>query len=81
MLVDTEPVQNRPLKFANKPVENPTLDPFTMVDGHYVGHDGFVVPKNFDEFSGSPNTSVTGSEGTWTGQRQKKMSRTGRKTC
>jgi hypothetical protein len=50
MLINTEPVQNQPLKFANKPVENPTLDPFTMVDGHYVGHDGFVVPKNFDEF-------------------------------
>ena len=25
-------------------------DPFTIADGHYVGHDGFVVPKNFDEF-------------------------------
>ena len=25
-------------------------DPFTITDGHYVGHDGFVVPKNFDEF-------------------------------
>jgi len=50
MLTNTEPVQNQPLNFADKPVENPTLDPFTMVDGHYVGHDGFVVPKNFDEF-------------------------------
>jgi hypothetical protein len=50
MLTDTEPVQNQPLKFANKTVENSTPDPFTMVDGHYIGHDGFVVPKNFDEF-------------------------------
>jgi hypothetical protein len=25
-------------------------DPFTVVDGRYVGHDGFVVPKDFDEF-------------------------------
>ena len=25
-------------------------DPFTLIDGRYVGHDGFVVPKDFDEF-------------------------------
>lgn len=25
-------------------------DPFTLVDGHYVGDDGFVVPNNFSEF-------------------------------
>ncbi len=50
MLINTEPDQNQPLKFANKPVENPSPDPFTLVDGHYIGHDGFVVPKNFDEF-------------------------------
>lgn len=25
-------------------------DPFTVVDGHYVAHDGFIVPKNCDEF-------------------------------
>jgi len=50
MLTNTEPLQNQPLKFANKTVENSTPDPFTMVDGHYIGHDGFVVPKNFDEF-------------------------------
>jgi hypothetical protein len=25
-------------------------DPFAIRDGHYVGHDGFVVPKDFDEF-------------------------------
>lgn len=25
-------------------------DPFKIEDGHYVGHDGFVVPKSFAEF-------------------------------
>lgn len=25
-------------------------DRFSVVDGHNVGHDGFVVPKDFDEF-------------------------------
>ena len=50
MLTNTDPVQNQPLKFANKTVENSTPDPFTMVDGHYIGHDGFVVPQDFDEF-------------------------------
>jgi hypothetical protein len=25
-------------------------DPFTILDGRYVGHDGFVVPKDFNEF-------------------------------
>ena len=50
MLSNTEAIQNQPLKFANIPVENRTPDHFSVVDGHYVGHDGFVVPKNFDEF-------------------------------
>jgi hypothetical protein len=27
-----------------------TSDPVMFVDGHYVGHDGFVVPKDFPEF-------------------------------
>ena len=27
-----------------------TCDPVMFVDGHYVGHDGFVVPKDFAEF-------------------------------
>jgi hypothetical protein len=31
-------------------VENRHDGPFTVRDGRYVGHDGFVVPKNFDEF-------------------------------
>lgn len=25
-------------------------DPFTIHDGHYIGHDGFVVPNSFAEF-------------------------------
>lgn len=25
-------------------------DPFALIDGRYIGHDGFVVPKDFDEF-------------------------------
>ncbi len=28
----------------------PETDPFTVLDGRYIGHDGFVIPKNFDEF-------------------------------
>ncbi len=42
--------ENQPINFANISVENRKPDPFTCGDGHYVGHDGFVVPKNFDEF-------------------------------
>lgn len=37
-------------RFASCSVANRKSDPFTVVDGHYIGHDGFVVPKNFDEF-------------------------------
>src|SRR6185503_7686029 len=25
-------------------------DPFTIQNGHYVGHDGFIVPNSFTEF-------------------------------
>lgn len=28
----------------------PKTDPFSIVNGHYVGHDGFVVPRDFEEF-------------------------------
>jgi hypothetical protein len=36
---------------ANFSVEKPLkTDSFTIADGHYVGHDGFVVPKDFEEF-------------------------------
>jgi hypothetical protein len=50
MQSNTVVVDDQPINFASIPVENRTPDPFTIVDGHYVGHDGFVVPKNFDEF-------------------------------
>jgi hypothetical protein len=50
MLSNTVEVDNQPINFASIPVENRTPDPFTVIDGHYVGHDGFVVPKDFDEF-------------------------------
>jgi len=50
MQSNTVEIDNQPINFASIPVENRTPDPFTIVDGHYVGHDGFVVPKNFDEF-------------------------------
>src|SRR5271170_338801 len=36
--------------FASFSVENRKSDPFTVVDGRYIGHDGFVVPKDFSEF-------------------------------
>ena len=50
MQSNTNAVENQPVSFTNISVENRSLDPFTIVDGRYVGHDGFVVPKNFDEF-------------------------------
>ena len=50
MQSNTAAVRNQPINFTNISVENRKPDPFTVVDGRYVGHDGFVVPKNFDEF-------------------------------
>lgn len=50
MQSNTVAVENRTVNFASISVENGTSDPFKVVDGHYVGHDGFVVPKNFEEF-------------------------------
>jgi hypothetical protein len=50
MQSNTTAVENQPINFANFSVENRKTDPFTIVDGRYIGHDGFVVPKNFDEF-------------------------------
>jgi hypothetical protein len=50
MQSNTATVGNQPVNFTNISVENRKPDPFTIADGHYVGHDGFVVPKNFDEF-------------------------------
>jgi len=39
-------------KFSNISVEKRTYrcDPFEIKDGRYIGHDGFVVPKDFNEF-------------------------------
>jgi hypothetical protein len=50
MLSNTATTENQPVVFANFPVEKRQSEPFTITDGHYVGHDGFVVPKDFDEF-------------------------------
>ena len=50
MQSNTAAVGNRDINFVSFSVENRRSDPFTIVDGQYIGHDGFVVPKNFDEF-------------------------------
>jgi hypothetical protein len=47
---NTVAVENQTINFANISVENRKPDPFTIVNGRFVGLDGFVVPKNFDEF-------------------------------
>jgi hypothetical protein len=50
MQSNTAVVENRTVNFATISVEKCTPDTFTVVDGRNVGHDGFVVPKDFDEF-------------------------------
>ena len=50
MQSNTVAVGNQPANFPNFPVENKPSGPFTINEGRYVGHDGFVVPKDFDEF-------------------------------
>jgi len=50
MTSNTVEIENHPVNFSSFSVENRKSDPFTVVDGRYVGHDGFVVPKDFDEF-------------------------------
>lgn len=52
MQANTAEVSNRPINFSSFSVENKPYksDPFTIRDGRYVGHDGFVVPKDFAEF-------------------------------
>jgi len=49
---NTAAVANQPINFPHFSVENKAYkaDPFTIRDGRYVGHDGFVVPRNFEEF-------------------------------
>lgn len=50
MQINTAAVGNQDVNSAFFFAENRNSDPFTVVDGHYVGHDGFVVPRNFAEF-------------------------------
>jgi len=52
MQSNTVGVEDRPANFSNFSVEKRTYkpDPFTVKDGRYVGSDGFVVPKDFEEF-------------------------------
>lgn len=47
---NTAAPQNQVTNFATLSVENRKSDAFTTVDGHCVGHGGFMVPKNFTEF-------------------------------
>jgi hypothetical protein len=52
MQSNTAAVENQPINFPNFSVEKKayTSDPFTIRDGRYVGSDGFVVPRDFEEF-------------------------------
>lgn len=52
MQSNTAKVEIQPINFPNFSVKNKPYrsDPFTITDGRYIGHDGFVVPKDFDEF-------------------------------
>ena len=52
MLSNTENTTNHPKTRQHCPgsEQRSKDDPFTIVDGHYVGDDGFAVPNNFSEF-------------------------------
>jgi len=52
MQSNTVAVQNPQINFADFSVENQPakFDSFTVMDGRYVGNDGFVVPRDFEEF-------------------------------
>jgi len=52
MQSNTVEIENQPVNFPNFSVEKKTYkpDPFRIRDGHYIGSDGFVVPKDFEEF-------------------------------
>jgi hypothetical protein len=52
MQSNTAAVENQPINFPSFSVEKKTCksDPFTIKDGRYVGGDGFVVPRDFEEF-------------------------------
>jgi hypothetical protein len=51
-MLNTAIVTNQRTFPMNLPIEEKhhRTDPFTLIYGRYVGHDGFVVPKNFEEF-------------------------------
>ncbi len=52
MMSNTVEIENQPVNFPSCSVEKRTYKPdlFTIKDGRYVGSDGFVVPKDFEEF-------------------------------
>jgi hypothetical protein len=52
MQSNTVAVETQPVSFSNFSVENlpRRSDSFTIRDGRYIGHDGFIIPKDFDEF-------------------------------
>ena len=50
MQSNTAAVGNQDVNCASFSLESRKSDPFTVVDGRYIGHDGFVVPKDFAEF-------------------------------
>jgi hypothetical protein len=51
MLSNTAIAETQPVTFATSSVENRGAESFTITGGRYVGQDGFVVPKDFDEFN------------------------------
>lgn len=50
MLTNTENATNQPQIQGESRGQSYKDDPFTIVDGHYIGDDGFVVPSTFSEF-------------------------------
>jgi len=50
MLSNTATIEDQRITFAKFSVENQNGERFTIRDGWYVGQDGFVVPKDFEEF-------------------------------
>src|SRR5260370_4589697 len=52
MQSNTVEVENQSINCLNFSVENMTYksDPFTIRDGRYVGSDGFVISRDFEEF-------------------------------
>ncbi len=40
----------RTISTAIFPKKTAESDPYSVVDGHYIGNDGFIIPKDFAEF-------------------------------